>query len=120
MAQAFLERGHQGFFVPGLEKNDAIGIKPGLDQGRREQVGTCETPQDRTLGACGNAGGEQGGRRAADGVGLEAGDLMQRTQRQAATGQTTIYQVQTEGQGAMANMASLEPVKALAQRLDNG
>lgn len=52
-------------------------MKTRLRQGREEQVGTCQAPDDLAFGASGYPGHEQGGRRPVDGAGSAAGALVQ-------------------------------------------
>ena len=90
MAQAFLETGEQGLLVTGLDLDEAIGMKPGLGQRRREQVPAAHTPEHLAFRASGDPGGEQGAGGSVHDTVAAAGDLVQAAERQPASRQTPI------------------------------
>ena len=98
MPQPFLEAGEHRLLVAGLDVDDPVRSKPGLGDGRREQVLPGDAPQHLALGPGGDAGGEQRGRRAIDGAVAAAGDLVQRPECQPAAGKAAVDRVDAERQ----------------------
>ena len=68
MAKAFLETGHQGLFVAGLDIDDPIRPQPGVTEGRGEQVRPRDAPEHGARQAGDNARREQRGGGAPHGV----------------------------------------------------
>lgn len=87
MAQAFLHAREHGLVVAGLDIDHPVGDQPGLGDGRREQVGPCDAPEDLAFRPCGDACAKEGRSRAVNRAIAAAGDFMQRAERQPATGQ---------------------------------
>lgn len=76
-----------------------------LRQGREEQIGTCQAPDDLAFRPRGNAGREQGGRRAIDGTGPAAGAFMQRPMGQSAARKPLVDLGHAERQNASLELA---------------
>lgn len=96
-------------------------MKTRLRQGREEQVGTCQTPDDLAFGASGYSGHEQGGRRPVDGAGPAAGALVQRPIGQSTTRKPLVDLRYTERQNAtVAPTGAFQVRDLLAQAVEDG
>lgn len=92
-----------------------------LSQGREEQVGTCQAPDDLPLSAGGYPGHEQGGGRPIDGARPAAGTLVQRPIGQPTARKPIVDLCEAERQNAsLALTGALEVRDLLAQAVEDG
>lgn len=87
VGQRLLHGGEHVFFPIAFDEDHPVGIKPCLRECGEEQIRPCQTPDDLTLGACGNPCDEQGSRRTIDGSGTTAGEFVQRAASKSTTWQ---------------------------------
>jgi hypothetical protein len=80
MTDAFLAARQQRGFIACLDDNDAVGIEPGLSEGRREEIRAGDAPQYLAGSARGDPGGKENGGGAVERAGGAAGDFVQRGQ----------------------------------------
>lgn len=59
MTQAFFHAGQHRPVIAGLDVDHPVRSKSRLREPGREKVGPGDAPENLTLGACGDAGGEQ-------------------------------------------------------------
>lgn len=91
-----------------------------MRQGREEQVGTCQAPDDLAFGTRGNASHEQGGRRAIDGAGPAAGAFVQRPVGQSTARKPLIDLCHAEPQNASLALAGAFQMRyLLAQAVED-
>ncbi len=83
-----LETGEYGLVVAGLDIDDAVRRQTGLRQRRREQIWPRHAPQHLSPHPGSDAGGKQRSRRAMNGAVAATRHLMQRAERQPASGST--------------------------------
>lgn len=96
-------------------------MKTPLRQGREEQVGTCQAPDDLAFGTGGNPGHEQGGGRPVDSAGTAAGALVQRPIGQPTARKPLVDLRDTEGQNASAAPTGAFQVRdLLTQPVEDG
>jgi hypothetical protein len=120
MPQSLFEAGEQRRLVTGLRIDDAVGQKPGLSDGGREEIPTRDAPQDLATCARGDPRSEQGSRRAVDRVLAATGDFVQRAERQPAFRQTPVHRLDTEGQHRpMTRGSPFETLNAFTKRCEN-
>lgn len=75
--QRLLHRGEHVFFPIALDEDHPVGIKPCLSKCGEEQIRPCQTPDDLTLGACGDTRDEKGRRRTVNGSSASASEFVQ-------------------------------------------
>ena len=115
MAQPFLHQREQFGIVRRLGIEDAFGRQPRLVQAGREQVPPAHHPQDRSPGARGDAGHEQGGGGIVAHAGAGRRDLVQRAERESAARHPRIDRADPEGQhGAASQPIPLDRAKGFA------
>src|SRR3546814_13046898 len=111
MAQTFLDTGQDGLVVPRLDIDHTVWRKVGLGQRRSKEVGTCEAPQPLALGARGNPGGDERGRRAVDRAVTDTRDLVQRAEPTAFAGASGITPRTSTWQHRLPKLTSaLQPI----------
>lgn len=121
MAQTFLEAGQDRFVVAAFEIDDPIRLQACLGECRREEVRARHAPQHLALRSGGDAGGEQGRGRTVDRTVPTAGDLVQRTERQAAARESRVDVGKSEGQHRCgAPVPAFNASNLGAQGLDGG
>ncbi len=91
-----------------------------LRQGREEQIGTCQAPDDLAFRTRGNAGHEEGGRRPVDGAGPAASAFVERPIGQSAARKPLVDLGQAERQNASLALAGAFQVRyLLAQTVED-
>lgn len=121
MPQPFLETGEYGLLVPCLGIDDPIRRQSCLRQRRGKKILPRDTPQDGAATPCRDPGREQSCRSRMNGPIAAARDLVQRSRRQAATGQTTVDLRHAEWQDAGGTLFSgLDQPDFGAQGFDGG
>ncbi len=110
MPDSFFETGEHRLLVAGVHVDDPVRGETDLGQRRREQILPGDAPQDLAFGSSGDAGGEQGRRRAVDGGIATSRHFVQRPERQTATGKAAVdvieakrkYRSRTQGRALKA------------------
>ncbi len=121
MAKTFLEAGHEGLLVAGLDIDDAVRLQPGVAERRGEQVRPRDTPEHRAGQASDDPGREQRGGRAAYGVVAAAGHLVKGSQGQTSAGERSVQSLHLERKHADRSTVSLLQCADLcAQTLELG
>jgi len=120
MPQSFFKACEDRCLVTGVDIDDAIGQKPGLGDGGREEVLAGDTPQHLASRTRGDSRGKQRRRRAVDGAIAPAGDLMQGAEWQSALRQMLVNGLNAERQHSARTQGSpFETLNAFAKRLEN-
>lgn len=92
-----------------------------LRQGRKEQVRTCQAPDDLAFGASSDPGHKQSGGCPVDGAGPAAGTLVQRPIGQSAARKPLVDLRHAERQNAsVAPTGAFEVRDLLAQAVEDG
>ena len=121
MAQPFLETGKRRLLISRFDINHPVRRQPRRRQTRGEQVLIPHTPEDLPPHPRHDARREQSCGRTVQGTIPSAGNLMQRSQREAATGQVRIHLRQPERQNpGHAAVRRLKPADFFAQKIDGG
>ena len=119
VSKSLLDAGEHRAFVAGLDIDDAVGSKASLGERRREQVRAHDAPQHLAFGAGGYPGGEERRGRAIDRSVTAAGDLVQRSQREPASGKARVERREPKGKHRIgAAAATLDGGDPFAQRFD--
>jgi hypothetical protein len=119
MPQTFLEAGQHRLLLSRLDIDDTVRLESCLCDGRCEEIGTCQTPQNLAVRSCGDAGHKHACSGAIHRSGAATGDLMQRAQCQPSSGKSGIDLSQTERQDCPdRSTAGLDRCDASSQRCD--
>lgn len=78
MAKPFLEANEHILFVTCFNIDDTVRTKSRLSNGRREQIGSRQTPERLAARPCGNPGGKKRSSCPINCTVTATGDLMQR------------------------------------------
>jgi hypothetical protein len=116
VGQRLLHGGKHVFFPIALDEDHPVGIKPCLRKCGEKQIRPCQTPDDLTLGACGDTRDEQGSRRTVDGSGTSASEFVQCAASKSTTWQHLVDLGDAERQTCgLLRPPSLETGNAITQ-----
>lgn len=119
--QTLLHHQQNGPPVAGLDIDHAIRMQPHRREGRREQVGSHQAPQDRAAQPGEHARHEQRRGGPIGHVPFSSGHLVQGAEQQPASRKAVVDLGHAERQGRpQADPLCLEAVEAGAQLLDDG
>lgn len=107
-------------FADRLDIDDAVGVEADLCQGRRKEIGPRQTPDNRTPGASGHTGNEQGSGCAIDSARPSSCEFMDRAVGQSSARKPRVDLGNAERQdGLGTGSRSFEVLNAISKLCDN-